>query len=164
MKTEALVAHQTEMKNLRDQFIKAGIKHPFLKEADRIEFKHKGYDCLLSRNPNFGNWCGYAAVPPGHPLHGKSSEDTELSAHGGITFAEGCGGFICHVPAEGEPDNVWWFGFDCAHAGDEIPYMALADLAIGGLQMPHKFTPHYWTTEEVIEETKKLAEQLANEN
>jgi len=28
---------------------------------------------------------------------------------------------ICHVPSPGEPDNVWWFGFDCAHAGDYIP-------------------------------------------
>lgn len=29
--------------------------------------------------------------------------------------------FICHTPGEGEPDNVWWFGFDCAHAGDHTP-------------------------------------------
>lgn len=28
---------------------------------------------------------------------------------------------ICHIPAPGEPDHVWWFGFDCAHAGDFIP-------------------------------------------
>lgn len=28
---------------------------------------------------------------------------------------------IGHVPAPGEPDNVWWFGFDCAHAGDFSP-------------------------------------------
>lgn len=30
---------------------------------------------------------------------------------------------ICHVPAEGEPDDVWWFGFDCSHAGDVAPGM-----------------------------------------
>jgi hypothetical protein len=29
--------------------------------------------------------------------------------------------FICHLPAPGEPDDLWWFGFDCAHAGDETP-------------------------------------------
>lgn len=28
---------------------------------------------------------------------------------------------ICHIPAPGEPDNVWWFGFDCAHSGDYSP-------------------------------------------
>ena len=30
---------------------------------------------------------------------------------------------ICHIPALGDPDNVWWFGFDCAHAGDLCPKM-----------------------------------------
>jgi len=28
---------------------------------------------------------------------------------------------ICHIAAPGEPDSVWWFGFDCAHAGDLCP-------------------------------------------
>lgn len=28
---------------------------------------------------------------------------------------------ICHIPGDGEPDDVWWFGFDCAHAGDHCP-------------------------------------------
>ncbi len=32
---------------------------------------------------------------------------------------------ICHIPLEGRPDNVWWFGFDCAHSGDLCPkYLA----------------------------------------
>jgi hypothetical protein len=29
--------------------------------------------------------------------------------------------YICHVASPGEPDPVWWFGFDCAHAGDFSP-------------------------------------------
>jgi hypothetical protein len=28
---------------------------------------------------------------------------------------------ICHIPGEGEPDDVWWLGFDCAHSGDFLP-------------------------------------------
>jgi len=28
---------------------------------------------------------------------------------------------VCHIPEPGEPDNVWWFGFDCAHAFDFCP-------------------------------------------
>jgi hypothetical protein len=28
---------------------------------------------------------------------------------------------ICHIPGQGEPDRVWWFGFDCAHSGDSCP-------------------------------------------
>lgn len=31
------------------------------------------------------------------------------------------GRFVCHVPEPGEPDSVWWFGFDCAHLGDRSP-------------------------------------------
>jgi hypothetical protein len=30
---------------------------------------------------------------------------------------------ICHVPEPGRPARVWWFGFDCAHAGDLAPDM-----------------------------------------
>lgn len=29
--------------------------------------------------------------------------------------------YICHLVPANEPDNVWWFGFDCAHAGDFSP-------------------------------------------
>lgn len=29
--------------------------------------------------------------------------------------------YICHVAAPGEPDPIWWFGFDCAHSGDLSP-------------------------------------------
>lgn len=28
---------------------------------------------------------------------------------------------ICHVPTDGRPDRVWWFGFDCGHHGDRPP-------------------------------------------
>lgn len=28
---------------------------------------------------------------------------------------------ICHLPGAGEPERVWWFGFDCAHSGDVSP-------------------------------------------
>jgi hypothetical protein len=38
------------------------------------------------------------------------------------TWAEQARGrFICHLPEPGEPDDVWWFGFDCAHYGDLSP-------------------------------------------
>jgi hypothetical protein len=52
-----------------------------------------------------------------------------LNVHGGITFSdfchevknEDCANIICHIPAEGRPEKVWWFGFDCAHHDDCIP-------------------------------------------
>lgn len=49
-----------------------------------------------------------------------------LEVHGGITFSDSChespdGRGICHKPSPGEPEHVWWFGFDCAHAWDVCP-------------------------------------------
>lgn len=97
---------------------------PWTGEPDRVEFRHHGYPCLLNRNP-VGAWCGYVAVPPGHPWHGLEYDDVQwhygLGVHGGLTFAGECGGHICHVVEPGEPDNVWWLGFDCAQAGDYVP-------------------------------------------
>jgi hypothetical protein len=35
---------------------------------------------------------------------------------------------ICHVPLPGRPARVWWFGFDCAHFGDQSPAYAARDM------------------------------------
>lgn len=56
----------------------------------------------------------------------------EVEVHGDLTYAAGCDGglecrSICHVPAAGEPDHAWWFGFDCGHCDDRAPGM-LADM------------------------------------
>src|SRR5438067_12443361 len=102
---------------------------PWQDEPDRVDFEHAGLPCLILRGP-VGAWCGYAAVPPGHPLHGKGYSELydyetesgiDIRVHGGLTYAGACSGDICHVPRLGEPDDVWWFGFDCSHAGDLAP-------------------------------------------
>jgi hypothetical protein len=49
-------------------------------------------------------------------------KDWESALYSFETYrARGRATFICHVPDEGEPDDLWWFGFDCAHAGDFTP-------------------------------------------
>lgn len=92
-----------------------------------MEWRHNGTPCLLRRN-RVGVWCGYAAVDPGHPLHGLNYEQPEVNVHGGLTYAGPCDGAegegICHLPEPGEPAEVWWFGFDCAHGSDVIPAMS----------------------------------------
>ena len=93
---------------------------PWDAEPDRVEFEHAGLPCLLRRNRS-GVWCGYAAVPPDHPWHGTHYDEVPVDVHGGLTYADACQGSICHVPKPGEPDNVWWFGFDCANLGDLVP-------------------------------------------
>lgn len=97
---------------------------PWVTEPDRVEWRHKGVPCLIVRSPGGGHLCGYAAVPPGHPWHGKGmgwDDGVHPDVHGGVTYAEGCAGQVCHVPQPGEPDNVWWLGFDCAHLYDLSP-------------------------------------------
>lgn len=123
---------------------------PWDNEPDRVDFEHAGLPCLLLRNP-FGAWCGYAAVPPGHPLHGTDADDAELDVHGGVTYADRCQSPICHVPKPGEPDDVWWFGFDCAHFRDLVPGMPL------GLLPPHGI---YRDVNYARTETESLAAQL----
>lgn len=92
-------------------------------EPDRVDFVHAGLPCLALRHPRNGNWCGYAAVPPGHPLHGRDwKEGVPLAFHYEINYSAACdGGLICHVPAPGEPDGVWWFGGDFGHTFDFSP-------------------------------------------
>jgi len=96
---------------------------PWQHEPDRVEWKAHGFHCLITRNDFMVHLCGYVAVPPGHPWHGKQPN---ADAHGGVNYAESCAGKVCHVPAPGESDDVWWVGFDCGHGGDISPGTAWA--------------------------------------
>jgi len=138
---------------------------PWQTEPDRLEWEHAGLPCLANRN-HYGAWCGYVAVPPGHPLHSKFYDDVDVSVHGGLTYASACDGAICHVPKPGEPDDVWWFGFDCNHYRDLAPAMATKQRIYDFLQSPVFGPPlvHgdiYRTLDYVQAETNHLAEQLA---
>lgn len=137
---------------------------PWMREPDRLDFEHAGFPCLLVRGP-LGQWCGYVAMPPGHRLHGRDSSecDEAVSVHGGITYADSCAGHVCHVPKPGEPDNVWWLGFDFAHAYDFKPAMQAMRKLSGGGPPPQSLldAEHYWTMDEARAETERLADQVA---
>ena len=133
---------------------------PWQDEPDRLEWRHAGLACLITRVPESGHLCGYVAVPPGHPVHGKDYYDgdgdgdlVDISAPGGLTYADKCQGVVCHVPAPGEPDDVWWLGFDCAHYGDFCP---AASSKFGW----HEAGATYKTIEFVKAAVNLLAEQL----
>ena len=100
---------------------------PWNEEPDRIEWRHAGQPCLMVRANLLGHWCGYVGVSRAHPWHGRHFDDVgdDVAVHGGLTFSDGCGGLICHVPEPGEDDDVHWFGFDCAHPFDGAPAMGL---------------------------------------
>lgn len=103
---------------------------PWKHEPDKIQWKDEatGLPCLIVRGPR-GALCGYVGVAEGHPFYKKDydTDGVDVDVHGGLTFANMCADaddeskHICHVPGPGEPDHVWWLGFDCAHAGDLSP-------------------------------------------
>lgn len=96
---------------------------PWINEPDRVEWRHAGFVCLIVRSVSTGALCGYVGVPPGHPLYERPEEaGAVVSVHGGLTYGAHCQGPICHVPQEGESAEVFWLGFDCAHAGDLMPF------------------------------------------
>lgn len=118
---------------------------------------------LPSFKHGWGN--GYVAVPPEHPLWGKTYFDDDfpdLCVHGGVTFTEPCvygeetaaskikilsryvGQRYLQLQRgeclDGDiPDDWWLIGFDTTHLGDN---------------------EENWPKERVIEETTKLQKQI----
>ena len=97
----------------------------------------------------------------------KPTPDMLLDAHGGITFSDFChpakdeSHGICHV-APGQ-DKIWWFGFDCSHAGDVSPAMDACIKGLGIPEMPSLSLEGYDTyrnMDYVTAEVASLAKQL----
>lgn len=138
------------------------VSGPWDDEPDRIAWvdPDTGYHALMRRNP-YGSWCGYVAVPPGHAAHGSDFNALDLEVHGGLTYGARCFGDpdtgVCHVPAEGEPDDVWWLGFDCGHCMDDNWMMAELHRKHAELVVHH---PNYRDVNYVRQEVSRLAQQL----
>lgn len=98
-------------------------------EPDKMQYtdEETGLPCLIVRNPG-GALCGYVGIGRSHPYYGKTYLDIErdIEVHGGLTYSDFCvenqkEHGICHITEPGEEEPLWWFGFDCAHAGDLCP-------------------------------------------
>lgn len=78
----------------------------------------------------------------------RRSPDVAFDVHGGLTYS-GPGSDGYPVPSEG-----WWFGFDCAHAGDapidHLPYVS--EVQAGGVTRSLDY---------VVSECERLADQIA---
>lgn len=119
---------------------------PWDSEPDRVDFVHAGLACLCLRE-HMGAWCGYVGVPLYHPALAVDVESL-VDVHGGITYKDKCSPPICHVPQPDMPEEVMWYGFDCAHYMDLIP--------------SRQTEPYvYRDLEYVKAQVKSLAEQLA---
>jgi hypothetical protein len=129
-------------------------------EPDKVQWidANTGLDCLAVRHPHGGFWCGYVGVPASHPMYGKDYDVPDVEVHYGLTFSDKCmknmlpceG--VCHIPQNGRSDDIWWFGFDCAHLGD---------LAPGYSRHSMDNADQYRPLTLVEQECKNLAKQLA---
>lgn len=111
-------------------------------EADRIEFMHAGFPCLMRRMWHFG-WTGYVFLSENHPLNGADMFDdkiVDLRVHNGVTFADEA------------QDGSFALGFDCGHYGDRIQLARYSCVFHDGV---------YRHQEYVQKELESLAEQLA---
>lgn len=124
---------------------------PWQNEPDYLQFKDEatGAPCLIVRGP-VGALCGYVGVPEGHKYFGVEYDNVPVEVHGGLTYSNHCTDHICHVPEPGEPDHVWWLGFDCAHSEDMAP--AIPVVCNGRYR--------YRDMDYVKREIRELAEQL----
>jgi hypothetical protein len=107
---------------------------PWDGEPDRVFWVHNGLVCMVLRGP-MGSFCGYVGVPSGHSMHGLKDDETSQwpffdQPHGGLTWLGELPGdnvvFLCDLAAAGHPleyASYWYFGFDCAHAGDTSPML-----------------------------------------
>lgn len=122
---------QTKIYYTIDQTAQGWPTGPWGGEPDKVQWPDTSTSlpCLAVRNPILGYWCGYVGMPPGHPLHGTyhDADNLDVNVHGGLIFSGESDPRrdetrdICHIPATGEPDDIWWFGFNCAHDFDTCP-------------------------------------------
>lgn len=142
-------------------------------EGESHHFRHVELACFLRRS-RVGAWCGYVALPPSRllkrlvkygrmqlPLRERKPVFSTrvmrrvpydhrllrgIEVHGGLTFF----GKLYSLKG-GRGDRRTVLGFDCAHASDFIPGY--------GSRIEQPFAA-YRTKEFVINETKRLAEQI----
>lgn len=151
---------------------------PWNNEPDKRQWQDEstGLPCLIVRGP-VGALCGYVGVSADHPLFEKSynfamgyDENWEsttgyrVEVHGGLTFDGFCvedekEHGICHIVEPGEPDRVWWLGFDCSHSGDLAPSMTKMYREQG---LARSFSETYRDFAYVEQEVTDLASQLAD--
>lgn len=98
-------------------------------------------------------WNGYIRLPANHPWRILEDWRIPTDVHGGITYG---------------PDWDGWVGFDTCHADDSTLMLDGTDMDadlrtfcdLMGIPAPE--SPHRWTCEEVVAETRRLAHQAAD--
>lgn len=109
-------------------------------EGDRKDFTYKEHECRVLRMPITGHLCGYVGVCTSSSLHGIDYGSLDsVEVHDGLTYS-----------GEMPDSDKWWFGFDCAHYGDHVPFCSLVGREV------------YRDMRYVTEELKSLVDQIIN--
>lgn len=140
---------------------------------------------------DMGYRCGYVGLPKGHPLYGMeysepspaltvpsddepvgkrgaitllcatpehmTSPEMVFDVHGSLTFSgNGCGQYPV-------PSDLWWFGYDCGHAGDGRSLAYLQEMRERYPDGPIMWIDdgEFRSLEYCIEECESLAQQIA---
>ena len=99
---------------------------PWQDEPDKVAWvdPDTGLDCMAKRHERLGDPY-LRAEAERHPHGDRAWLLKRLERQGGMAFEEWVEDQrphrVCHVPPPGQPEEVWWFGFDCAHLGDHSP-------------------------------------------
>lgn len=102
-----------------------------------------GYRALVVLACDGSHHCGYVGIPKSHPLCGVGyCHAPNFRVHGGLTFADN----------RDDDKKLWWFGFDCAHAGDIMRMEGFKDIAMPGVT--------FKDVDYVVAECEQLAQQL----
>ena len=101
-------------------------------------FEHNSLICCVLRMPNIGYLNGYVSIPNNHPLFEKDYDEIDIDIYGGLTFSgKNLTSYYKELIDSVVKFETWWIGFDTVH------------------NYVHRDMNY------VIEETKKMAEQLA---
>ena len=76
-----------------------------------------------------------------------------FDVHGGITFSRGDGKYPI------EKENIWWFGYDCAHAGDGKDLSVVSE-SIREIELMYPNNDPVRSLEYCIKECESLSDQL----
>lgn len=124
------------------------------------EVMEDGYH-LICVGYDRGHRCGYVGVKPDHPWYGKdyTEVEDEIGIHGGLTFSDRREDKDSKFYGE----DLWYFWFDCAHAGDRTDLDLITDPYVKRLysnSLAINIDDALWTQEMVMIETTRLYEQL----
>lgn len=126
-------------------------EHHWDEENVKKEFIYNNRPCVVFQHPTIGHYCGYTKtrLPS---LSWKNTTYNEgdncvklIEVHGGITYGI---------------DKEDWVGFDCGHSKDVC--LENGEIANDGVIFtPEEERTNVWTVEDVVEETKYLADQIS---